>query len=44
MPCFAYAGREDGDGWVQYVDEKEMPYLVFSPEGFEGYYADVEVV
>jgi len=43
VPCFAYAGRKEGEGWAQYVDEQEMPYLVFSPDGFDTLYAEVEL-
>jgi hypothetical protein len=41
MRCFAYAARWDGDGWVQYVDDRGLPLLVFTrkPEGFgESYF------
>ncbi len=48
LPCFAYAGRrtEDGKGWVKYVDERDLPFLIFSrdPCGFDDYYAEAEVV
>ncbi len=43
MPCFAYAARWQDEGWVQFVDEGQMPYIVYSPEGFTSYYTHVEV-
>jgi DNA repair photolyase len=43
MPCFAYAAKLQDDGWTQYVDEQGMPYLVYSPDGFESYYAHVDL-
>lgn len=48
LPCFAYAGRrtEDGKGWVKYVDERGLPFMIFSrdPCGFDDYYAAAEVI
>jgi DNA repair photolyase len=43
MPAFAWAGRPEGEGWAQYVDEQEMPFLVFDPDGFDDYFAHVEL-
>lgn len=45
FPSFAYAGyaSRDGDGWVQVCDENEMPYMLFSREGFADYWAPVEI-
>jgi hypothetical protein len=48
LPCFAYAGQRtaDGKGWVKFVDERELPFLVFSRDekGFDDYFAPAEVV
>lgn len=47
FPSFAYAGYRDtsgdGNGWVQVCDENEMPYMLFSREGFTDYWAPVEI-
>lgn len=40
--CFAWAGRWDGDGWIELVDDEGLPYLVFSAAGFDDYYTDVD--
>lgn len=40
--CFAFAALWDEAapaGWVQLVDERRLPYLLFSPDGFDDYYA-----
>lgn len=43
-PSFAYAAVPGDDGApVQLVDENQMPLLCFSPDGFEDFYAFVEV-
>ena len=46
LPNFAYAAlweeNPPGPGWVQLVDEAEMPYLVFSPY-FKKFYYDVRL-
>lgn len=44
FPSFAFAGVPDGDGWNQVVDESGMPYMVFSPEGFDEWWVPVETV
>jgi hypothetical protein len=54
LPCFAYAARwddgaEDGvPGWISYVDEQGLPYLVFQPMtgrdvSFTDYYTHVDL-
>ena len=48
LPCFAYAGQRtaDGKGWVKYVDENGLPFLIFSRDecGFDDYFASAEIV
>jgi DNA repair photolyase len=48
LPCFAYAGQRtaDGKGWVKFVDERGLPFLVFNRDekGFDDYFAPAEVV
>lgn len=41
LPCFAWAARWEGDGWVQYVDGDGLPLLQFSPDGYDDYYTQV---
>jgi hypothetical protein len=51
MPCFAYAakwddGTSDGKpGWIVYVDENDLPFLLFTHQdgGFSDYYAHVDL-
>jgi len=44
MPNFAFAALRAGKSdWIQLVDENEMPYVVFDPDGFETFYTEVEV-
>lgn len=43
MQCFAYAGRRLNEKkWVMYVDENDLPYVVFSREPFEGYLTEAD--
>jgi DNA repair photolyase len=44
LRCFAYAARWDGDGWIQYVDQQNLPLMLYTndPIGFDGYYSDPE--
>lgn len=43
-PAFAYAGRQDPDGWRRYVDPKGSPFLVFAGDDeFDGYWAEVDL-
>ncbi|MBE9178694.1 radical SAM protein [Oculatella sp. LEGE 06141] len=40
--CFAYAAKRDSSGgWIQLVDDHNLPYLAFNPDGFSDYYAEV---
>ena len=36
----------DGKGWVKYVDENGLPFLIFSRDecGFDDYFASAEIV
>jgi len=42
MPCFAFAGIDEGDGWVELTDDDELPYLVFSEQNLDGYYVELQ--
>lgn len=42
MPCFAFAGQEEDDGWIELTDDGELPYLVFSKQNLDGYYVEIQ--
>lgn len=43
-PAFAYAATwddNDPSGWVQFTDDKGLPYMCYSRQGFDGFYNQV---
>lgn len=44
MPSYAYASMKAEDGWIQLVDNRDLPYLVFDKEGgFTDYFTEAIV-
>lgn len=44
MPSFAHAALKGENGWIQLVDDRELPYLVFDKHGaFTQYFTEVVV-
>lgn len=44
--CFSYAATKRGNDWIQYVDDNQLPIMVFTkkPAGFSEYFVDVDRV
>ncbi len=39
--CFAALGKQDPDGWIEVVDDNDLPVFAFSPSGFSEYFKEV---
>lgn len=45
IPCFAFAAEKNESGaWVQWLDDNNMPFVLFDPAGFDDYYCEVETI
>lgn len=38
IPCFAFAAERENDEWIEWLDDNDLPFVLFDPAGFDDFY------